>query len=184
MQRYRWIPELRFINDFHDHSGYIRSLADSIRESWRSRPRGEILLFSFHGIPQRCVTSGDPYLRQCRITAELTAAELQIDNDRWQLVFQSRFGREEWLQPYCSQTLEELGRVGSGSVDIVCPGFSTDCLETLEEIERENRQIYLDAGGGEYHYIAALNTRDDHMQLLESLVVQHTAGWPLPTAPD
>ena len=177
LRRYRWIPEVRFISDFHDHPDYILALADSIRETWHSHPRGEKLLFSFHGIPHRCVISGDPYYYQCRKTARLTAAELQIDDDSWQLVFQSRFGREEWLQPYCSQSLAELGSAGSHSVDIVCPGFSADCLETLEEIERENRQIYTDAGGGVYRYIPALNTRDDHMQLLESLVVQHTAGW-------
>ncbi len=182
--RYRSIPEFRFVNDFHDHPGYIRALANSIREAWSSRPRGEKLLFSFHGIPQRCVSDGDPYFHQCRKTAELTAAALQIDDDSWQLVFQSRFGREEWLQPYCSQSLEVLARAGSSSVDIVCPGFSSDCLETLEEIERENREIYTDAGGGEYRYISALNARDDHIEMLESLAVQHTGGWAFPTAKD
>jgi len=184
LRRYRWIPEFRFVNDFHDHPGYIGALADSIREAWRSSPRGEKLLFSFHGIPQRCITSGDPYFYQCQKTAELTAAALKIDKDSWNLVFQSRFGREEWLQPYCSQSLEELARAGSASVDIVCPGFSADCLETLEEIEQENQSIYIDAGGGEYRYIAALNARDDHIEMLASLVVQHTAGWPLPATPD
>ena len=177
LQRYRWIPEVRFINEYHNHPDYISALANSIRESWHNKPKHEKLLFSFHGIPKRCVRNGDPYYHQCQVTADLVAKALALTPDQWQLVFQSRFGKEEWLKPYCSDTLEEMGRAGSKSVDIACPGFSADCLETLEEIEEENRLVYTEAGGGDYHYIPALNDRGDHIDLLEKLVGQHTAGW-------
>ena len=177
LQCYRWIPELRCINDYYRHPTYINALAESIREAWRVRSRGEKLLFSFHGIPMRRTDRGDPYFYQCQTTAQRVARALQLDDDSWQLVFQSRFGFGEWLQPYCAQTLEALGRNGCRSVDIVCPGFSADCLETLEEIEVENRAVYKAAGGGEYCYIAALNARTEHIDLLEILVSQHIEGW-------
>ena len=177
LRHHRRIPEIRFINDYHDHPLYIRALADSVRYAWAEKPPAEKLLLSFHGIPKRYVNAGDPYYQQCQRTTELLADALSLDASRYQLVFQSRFGREEWLQPYCSQTLTELGKAGLGSVDMICPGFSVDCLETLEEIDVENRLEFTEAGGGEYRYIPALNDNEGQIALFQHLIVQHTQGW-------
>ncbi|HEC20855.1 MAG TPA: ferrochelatase [Gammaproteobacteria bacterium] len=178
MKSWRWVPELRFINQYHDETGYIEALASSIRESWAKREPPEKLLFSFHGTPRRFFTEGDPYHCQCHKTARLVAERLGLAENRWQLTFQSIFGREEWLQPYTIETLRELGDKGVKSVDIVCPGFSADCLETLEEIAVENKAAYLEAGGEKFHYIPALNDRADHITALAGLVQKHLAGWP------
>lgn len=180
---WRWMPELRFINQYHDETGYIESLADSVREAWEDREQPQKLLFSFHGTPKRFFTEGDPYYCHCQKTARLVAERLGLEADRWQLTFQSIFGREEWLNPYTIDTLRELGTDGIKSVDIICPGFSADCLETLEEITVENRDAYLAAGGEHFHYIPALNDRPDHIQALAGLVQKHLAGWP-EAAPD
>ena len=178
MAHWRWMPELRFINQYHDETGYIEALAASIRESWAEREQPQKLLFSFHGTPKRFLTEGDPYFCHCQKTARLVAERLGLEDDRWQLTFQSIFGREEWLQPYTIETLRELGGAGVKSVDIVCPGFSADCLETLEEIAVENKHAYLEAGGEQFHYIPALNDRPDHIKALSALVQKHLAGWP------
>jgi ferrochelatase len=178
MATWRWMPELRFINQYHDETGYIEALAASIRESWAEREQPQKLLFSFHGTPRRFLTEGDPYHCQCQKTARLVAERLGLAEDRWQLTFQSIFGREEWLQPYTIETLRELGSNGVKSVDVVCPGFSADCLETLEEITEENRHAYLESGGEQFHYIPALNDRPDHITALSGLVQKHLAGWP------
>lgn len=178
VKKWRWVPELRFVNQYHDEVGYIEALASSIRESWSERSQPDRLLFSFHGTPKRFHTEGDPYFCQCHKTARLVAERLDLPDDRWQLTFQSIFGREEWLKPYTIETLRELGASGTRSVDVVCPGFSADCLETIEEIGMENRDAFLNAGGEAFHYIPALNDRDDHVQALASLVQKHTAGWP------
>ncbi|MEM7294911.1 MAG: ferrochelatase [Pseudomonadota bacterium] len=177
MRGMRRIPEVRFINDYHDHPLYIEALASSVREAWEVRDPAQKLLLSFHGIPQRNVDRGDPYQSQCQRTAHILAEKLGIDGERCMTVFQSRFGPAEWLQPYCVDTLEKLGSENFPSVDILCPGFAADCLETLEEIEVENREVFVEAGGGDYHYIPALNARDDHIDLLLDLVDTHTAGW-------
>jgi ferrochelatase len=178
MKAWRWLPELRFINQYHDETGYIEALAASIREAWAEREQPQKLLFSFHGTPKRFFTEGDPYFCQCQKTARLVAERLGLAEDRWQLTFQSIFGREPWLQPYTIETLRELGGNGVKSVDVVCPGFSADCLETLEEITVENRDAYLEAGGEQFHYIPALNERPDHITALAGLVQKHLAGWP------
>ncbi len=178
LKTWRWIPELRMVNHYHDDPAYINALVTSIRESWEKHGQAERLLFSFHGIPKRCLLAGDPYHCECHKTARLVAEQLQLPADRWQLAFQSRFGREEWLKPYTDKTLEAWGKAGVKSVDIVCPGFSADCLETLEEMAMLNRGVFLEAGGEKYHYIPALNDRDDHMQALADLVKKHTQGWP------
>ncbi len=178
MAGWRWMPELRFINQYHDETGYIEALAASIRESWEQREQPQKLLFSFHGTPKRFFTEGDPYYCHCQKTARLVAERLGLAEDRWQLTFQSIFGREEWLQPYTIETLRELAGSGVKSVDIVCPGFSADCLETLEEITVENKEAYLKAGGEQFHYIPALNDRPDHIKALSGLVQKHLAGWP------
>lgn len=166
----RDLPGVRFIRDYHRHPGYVRALASSIREAWSAGEPAEKLLFSFHGTPERYRAEGDPYHAQCRSTAEAVAAELELPATRWQLVFQSRFGREPWLQPYTDVTLEALAGQGVKSVDIVCPGFSADCLETLEEIAEEAKASFLKAGGEQFRYIPALNERADHIALMADLV--------------
>ena len=170
LRRTRAVPSLRFIADYHDHPLYIRALADSVREQWQQREAGEKLLLSFHGTPVRFRNEGDPYYRQCMKTAELVAAELGLAEERWLVTFQSRFGREEWLQPYTDKTLERLAGEGIKQVDVICPGFSADCLETLEEIAGENRELFLCAGGEALHYIPALNERDAHIAMMAELV--------------
>lgn len=178
LRGHRWIPELRFVNGYADHPGYIDALADSVREYWQGHGRGQKLLFSFHGVPRRYLLQGDPYHCQCHKTARLVASELELDEDQWQVVFQSRFGREEWLKPYADHTLRSLPGQGVKRVDELCPGFAADCLETLEEMAMLNRQLYLDAGGEDYQYIPALNARTDHIDSLADLVRRHAAGWP------
>jgi ferrochelatase len=166
-------PRLIEIGDYHDHPGYIRALAASINAHWENQGRAEKLLMSFHGIPQRAVDHGDPYADQCRHTAQLLAAELGLADDAWQFTFQSRFGRAKWLQPYTQPTLEQLGHDGVKSVDVICPGFAADCLETLEEIAMECRNAYLAAGGSEFRYIPCLNEQDGWITALADIIGDH-----------
>jgi len=178
LKTWRWVPELRFINHYHDDEAYIAALVNSVRESWAQYGQGERLMFSFHGMPKRTLRLGDPYFCQCQKTARLVAERLALPEDRWQLTFQSRFGRAEWLQPYTDKTLHQWARDGIKKVDVICPGFSADCLETLEEIAMQNKEAYLEAGGERLHYIPALNTRPDHMAALADLLGRHSLGWP------
>ncbi|MCP1673504.1 ferrochelatase [Natronocella acetinitrilica] len=178
LKGWRWVPELRFIGQYHDDPAYIACLAASIREHWEAHGRGDKLLFSFHGTPQRYLLDGDPYHCQCQKTARLVAQSLQLPDDAWQVTFQSRFGREVWLQPYTDKTVEALGKSGLKTLDVICAGFSADCLETLEEIQGENAEIFEEAGGGELRYIAALNDRSDHLDMLTDLILSHAQGWP------
>lgn len=171
------VPELRLVSDYHAEPWYIRALAESIRDAWRAQPPGERLLFSFHGMPSKTRSQGDPYHDQCQRTARLVAAELGLPADRWKVAFQSRFGYAEWLQPYTDQTLRAWGGSNVASVDVVCPGFSADCLETLEEIAVMNRDLYVEASGGRFRYIPALNERQDHIEGLAALVQRHLQGW-------
>lgn len=166
----RAVPHLRFIADYHDQPRYIQALAESVRESWDKHGPADKLLFSFHGTPERYREQGDPYYAQCLRTAERVAGELQLEAERWQVSFQSRFGREPWLQPYTDETLEALARSGCKSVKVICPGFAADCLETLEEIAGENRERFLAAGGEAFSYIPALNARPAHIALMAELV--------------
>jgi ferrochelatase len=166
----RAVPHLRFIADYHNHPFYIKALADSVRELWQEQEAGEKLILSFHGTPRRFRDEGDPYYQQCMKTAELVATELGLAEERWLSTFQSRFGREEWLQPYTDKTLEQLAREGIKRVDVICPGFSADCLETLEEIAGENRELFLHAGGEGLQYIPALNERDAHIAMMAELI--------------
>lgn len=170
MKQVRFVQTLRFIADYHDHPAYIGALANSIRESWQHHPRGENLLFSFHGTPERFLQEGDVYYHHCMKTAELVAQQLQLREDEWLVTFQSRFGREEWLKPYTDATLNRLAKEGIKRLDIICPGFSADCLETLEEIAVENRAKFIEAGGAELHYIPALNERDEHIAMMAALI--------------
>lgn len=177
LRHWRELPELRFVNDYHEHPLYIRALADSVRRYQAEHGKPDKLLLSFHGIPQEYADAGDPYSKQCYRTAELLVAELGLPADHWQLSFQSRLGPKQWLQPYTDKTLEQLAGEGVGHVQVICPGFSADCLETLEEIAMENRDVFLEAGGARYGYIPCLNDHASHVSLFASLVGQHLQGW-------
>ncbi len=177
LRSWRWLPELRFITHYHDDPGYLDALADHIRLARADQP-GERLLFSFHGLPRRNLLAGDPYYCQCQKTARLVAERLGLPSDQWAVAFQSRFGRAEWLKPYTSVLLADWAKSGTRSVDVACPGFAADCLETLEEIALENRQIFLDAGGEHYRYLPALNDDPAHIAVLAELIGRHAAGWP------
>ncbi len=174
----RWVPEFRFINHYHDAPGYIAAQAQNIRDYWEQHGRGEKLLFSFHGVPKETLLRGDPYHCQCQKTARLIAASLELDEGEWMITFQSRLGRAEWLRPYTDETVTELGGKGVKKLDVVCPGFAADCLETLEEIQMQNAEFFKEAGGESLHYIPALNGRDDHVAFLSRLVEKHVGGWP------
>lgn len=171
------LPETRWVNEYHVHPQYIKALADSVREYRAQHGTGDKLLLSFHGIPQRYEDRGDPYPSQCRATAAAVADELGLNEDQWLCTFQSRFGREEWVKPYTDYTLEAWGKEGLARVDVISPAFAADCLETLEELDVENRELFLHSGGKDYHYIPCLNDRPDHIGLLASLVREHSAGW-------
>ncbi|HTY04188.1 MAG TPA: ferrochelatase [Rhodocyclaceae bacterium] len=165
-------PAILTVRDYHDHSGYISVLAQTVRDHWMAHGRAEQLVMSFHGIPTRAVRRGDPYADQCRRTAELLATDLNLPRDTWQMTFQSRFGAAEWLQPYTQPTLERLARQGIRRVDVICPGFAGDCLETLEEIGIECRDAYLAAGGREFRYIPCLNERPDWIAALTDVALK------------
>lgn len=176
----RWIPELRFITHYHDHKGYIKAVADKIQTHWDQHGRADKLIFSYHGIPKRYLLNGDPYHCECYKTSRLIAAELGLTDNEHFTSFQSRFGREEWLKPYTDHSLKAFPEQGVKSVQIVCPGFSADCLETIEEIGEENRDCFLEAGGERYEYIAALNADKGHIQALTKLLESHLQGWAIP----
>jgi len=173
----RAIPELRLVRDWHTHPRYIAALADSIRRHTLAHGATEQLLFSFHGLPARYATEGDPYPRQCEATVAAVAAELQLPAERYRLVYQSRFGNEPWLQPYADETIQALAAEGYKNIRIICPGFTADCLETLEEMAMTNRSLFLQHDGTHYDYIPALNDDPAHIELLADLVAQHTQGW-------
>jgi ferrochelatase len=178
LSRWPWIPELRFVAGYHDDAGYLDALAASLREAWRTESPAERLLFSFHGIPKRYLLQGDPYHCFCQSTGREVAQRLALANGTWMVTFQSRFGRAEWLRPYTDDTLERLAGEGVRRVDVLCPGFSADCLETLEEIVEENSQRFLVAGGERLRYIPALNDRGDHLDGLAELIRRQMHGWP------
>ena len=182
LQRTRNVPEVRMVKHFHDHPAYIGALAASVRDHWEAAGGAGRLLMSFHGLPQAMLERGDPYHCECHKTARLLAERLQIDTepDRWQVAFQSRFGRAKWLQPYTAATLAELGRKGVRRVDVICPGFVADCLETLEEIGIEGKATFLGAGGREFNLIACLNQREDWIRALAGIALEHLSGWVSP----
>ncbi|HEV7606187.1 MAG TPA: ferrochelatase [Steroidobacteraceae bacterium] len=179
LRRLRHVPALRFVASYHDDRAYIEALAASVQEHRHELGREygatRHLLMSFHGIPERYVTLGDPYRDECQRTATLLAQRLGLGADAWSVSFQSRFGKARWLQPYTSEVLAALPKRGVKSVSVICPGFAADCLETLEEIGMENRDVFLAAGGEQYHYIAALNARVDHIATLSALVSRETS---------
>jgi protoporphyrin/coproporphyrin ferrochelatase len=189
LRRWRWLPELRFVADYHDHPGYIEALRGSVAQHWLSAGRTQHLLMSFHGIPERYSRNGDPYFRRCHNTARLLADELMLRENEWSVSFQSRIGPSGWLKPYTREVLEASPARGLREVTVVCPGFAVDCLETLEEIDIENRDFFMRAGGQRYQYVPALNAGSAHAQCLTELIIEHCQGWThrehgrLPSAP-
>ncbi len=184
IKRTRRLPNITLKSSYHDRPAYIHAIADSVRAYWNAEGRGDRLLFSFHGIPRRYLDSGDPYHCQCFKTARLVAAALELKENEFSVSFQSRVGREEWLRPYTDEQLEEWGSQGGGVIDVVCPGFSIDCLETLEEIAMENRENYREAGGEDLRYIPCLNDSHDHVALLQEIVTESAVAAPIDSVED
>jgi protoporphyrin/coproporphyrin ferrochelatase len=176
--RQRRQPELRFVQRYHDEPLYIDALAQRVRTHWMNNGRGDKLVFSFHGLPERSLTLGDPYHCECHKTARLLAERLGLAKDDWLVTFQSRFGKAKWLEPYTEPTLVELARNGLTRVDVFCPGFTADCLETLEEIAQEARAAFLAAGGRGFEYIPALNDQHEWIVALAAVAQRHLQGWP------
>lgn len=174
----RWPPELRQINDYHAEPVYIAALADSVRTHWERNGRGEKLLMSFHGIPERYLRNGDPYFCQCHATARLLREALGLSADEAPMSFQSRVGRERWLHPYTDETVKAFGAQGIKRIDVISPGFAVDCLETLEEIAMQNGEFFREAGGETLSYIPCLNATSAHVDAIADLVLRHTQGWP------
>jgi ferrochelatase len=170
-------PALRTIKHFPGDPGYIKTSAQNIRDYWTLHGRPDKLVMSFHGLPRFTLDKGDPYHCECMKSGRLIAEELGLAKDQYLITFQSRFGRAEWLQPYTAATLKELGKQKTKRVDVACPGFITDCLETLEEINMEVRNEFIHAGGGEYRYIPCLNARPDWVQALTDIVMDNLHGW-------
>jgi ferrochelatase len=172
LNQWRHLPNFQFISDYHQDAHYISAVAESIKQAWDEHAKNELLIMSFHGLPEVLTKWGDPYFHQCHRTAWLIAEALGLNESQWMLVFQSRFGKAEWLKPYCVDTLEVLPGQGVKTVDVVCPGFAVDCLETLEEIAMENKSIFIEAGGIDYRYISALNDSVSHVSALIDLIGQ------------
>ena len=177
LEKTRNLPALRVIKHYHDDPGYIAALAQSINDYWMQNGRPDKLVMSFHGVPRFSLDKGDPYHCECQKTGRLLAEQLGLKPEQFALTFQSRFGRAEWLKPYTQATLEELGRKGAGRVDVVCPGFVSDCLETLEEIAMECRVAFLSSGGKAFHYIPCLNERPDWIRALTDIALANLQGW-------
>jgi ferrochelatase len=179
LKEWRWVPEIRTVSSYHDHGLYIQALSNSVQEHWSNHGKPDYLLMSFHGIPKRYHVQGDPYPCFCHKTARLVAENLGLTEDQWTIGFQSRFGREEWVKPYTDEILRSLGKEGTKRVDVICPGFAADCLETIEEIAIDNRAAFLNSGGEEFYYIPALNEREDHISALTQIVIRNVADWGL-----
>jgi len=177
LRRARNVPEVRLVKHFSEHPSYIAALANLVREHWGQSGRPDMLVMSFHGLPRYTLARGDPYHSECQATARLLAQKLELAESHWEIAFQSRFGRAEWIEPYTVSTLADYGRRGMRRLDVICPGFVADCLETLEEIGIEGREIFLGAGGGEFHLLPCLNERADWIRALAEIARQHLAGW-------
>ena len=178
LSSWRWVPDLRFVADYHVDPRYIEALARSVEAHWQRQGRAERLVLSFHGIPERYFRAGDPYFCQCQATARRLRERLDLREDEMIVCFQSRVGRQKWLKPYTEQVLSELPGQGVRHVQVLCPGFSIDCLETLEEIAMTNRTRFLTAGGEQFEYIPCLNAGADHVGAIADLILRHGQGWP------
>ena len=176
--RQRWMPELRIVNHYGAEPEYINACAKQIEQYWQQHQRSQKLLFSFHGLPKRNLLKGDPYHCECHQTARLIAEKLDLNDEEWEIAFQSRFGKAKWLQPYTIERMAKLPSEGITSIDVFCPGFSADCIETLEEIDMQNHEIFLENGGESFNYIPALNDTSAHIQALKDIVLRHIQGWP------
>jgi protoporphyrin/coproporphyrin ferrochelatase len=183
-QKTRRLPEFRFVNHYHDDGGYIAALAKRIQDHWQQEGRAEKLVLSFHGVPERTLMLGDPYHCECLKTARLLGEALGVSKDQLVVTFQSRFGKAKWLQPYTEPTLIALAQQGIKRVDVACPGFTSDCLETLEEIGMEAREAFLHAGGKEFHYIPCLNDQHEWIAALSNIAIRHLQGWDTTTPLD
>lgn len=177
LQQWRWVPSLRFIGSYYDQPLYIQALKNSIEEFWSKNDKPKKLLFSYHGIPKKYLDKGDPYHCFCRKTTRLVAESMNLPKDSYMTTFQSRFGPAEWLQPYTDKTIESLAKEGTDDIHVISPAFSSDCLETIEELNEENREIFMDNGGKKFGYIPCLNDREDHILLLTSLLENELHGW-------
>ena len=177
LQKWRWIPELRFINQYFEEEKYIQVLSNSIRSFWNKNSKPQKIIFSFHGIPKRYLLNGDPYHCFCLKTTRLVKENMGLKDEEIMTTFQSRFGKAEWLQPYTSETLKELPKKGVKNIHIISPGFSSDCLETLEELEEENREYFMESGGEKYKYIPCLNDDDEHIDVFVNLIKKNIQGW-------
>lgn len=178
----RQLPEFRFINRYGDDPALIQALADSVRRHWQTHGRADKLVMSFHGLPERSLHLGDPYHCECHKSARLLAQALDLPREAWQVTFQSRFGKAQWLRPYTEPTLKDLAAAGTRSVDVICPGFSVDCLETLEEIAQEARDAFMEAGGQSFRYIPCLNDDPLAVDAMAGLALRHLQGWPTSSA--
>ena len=176
--RARHVPEIRFVNRYHDEPAYIDALARRIQQHWQREGRGDHLVMSFHGVPERTLHLGDPYHCECQKTGRLLALRLGLTREQYTVTFQSRFGKAKWLEPYTEPTLRALAGRGVARVDVVCPGFTADCLETLEEISIEGRKAFLTSGGTAFGYIACLNDEPAWIAALGGVAQRHLAGWP------
>ena len=177
LQQWRWVPSLRFIGSYFDQPLYIEALKNSIEEFWSKNEKPKKLIFSYHGIPKKYLDKGDPYHCFCRKTTRLVAESMNLPEDSHMTTFQSRFGPAEWLQPYTDKTIEKLAKDGIENIHVISPAFSSDCLETIEELNEENREIFMENGGKKFGYIPCLNDRDDHILLLTSLLENELHGW-------
>lgn len=179
LKTWRYVPEIRTVNTYHDKPEYITAIADSITKLWKEKGEPEKIIFSFHGTPLRYLLNGDPYHCMCLKTARLVAEKLQLPREKYEVSFQSIFGREKWIGPYTDETIEKLAQNGIKKLDVICPGFSVDCLETVDEIDRESRHVFMENGGEEFRYIPALNDTDEHIDLISKIVLENTLGWKL-----
>ena len=170
-------PAIRTVKSFHDKKYYVESIAESVKNFWSINRKPQVLIFSFHGIPKRSLLKGDPYHCQCHKTARLVASELNLDDHEWKICFQSRFGKAEWLKPYTTETVIDMASKGISSINVICPGFTSDCLETLEEIAMELKDDFLNAGGTNFNYIPCLNDSNLGISLLTNLIEEETSGW-------
>jgi len=186
LSKWRWVPELRMLGAYHDDPDYILAVAQSIDAHWQANghltneklDKGHKLFISFHGMPKATLLAGDPYFCHCHKTARLIAAELNLEEDQWEMAFQSRFGKAEWLQPYAAKRFVELPEEGVKNITVVCPGFSIDCLETLEEIAIEGREEFIAAGGQSFDYVPSLNSSAQHVDFMVNRIIENASAWP------
>jgi len=176
LSKWRWVPNLNFINSYHDDDGYISALSNSVKKHL-SMDSPQKVIFSYHGIPKRNFTQGDPYHCFCKKTTRLIAEKLSLEEDKYMTTFQSRFGRAEWLKPYTSETMETLPSEDIKNILVIAPGFSVDCLETIEEIDEENKEIFMDAGGEKFRYIPCLNDSEEHVSFIKAFLYKQTHNW-------